>query len=290
MKRYTLVSGLVLVFALLFLSGCGGGGERTFDTNYKIGYAVPFVVVDEQRSPSIFYEGRPFSLILALFNKAGYPLQNVRVTMGSYDQTMLSIDNPEHFFATVEARSAFTEDRGGRVDIPFSGTVSSLHGAEQRKETYRLYVSYDSSFEFAPTICINAARYDLFDAGCQMPTGAVSFAGQGAPVAITSMTEVVVGGESPELELRLKIADKGNGNARTIKLGRTRLGNTPLTCQFRDVLVNDDGSVSFKRDRREGEVLCTAPLVEAPSYQTTLFVEFWYSYEFSEARQITLRK
>src|SRR3989344_4610765 len=116
--------------------------------------------------------------------------------------------------------------------------------------------------EFAPTICVNVARYDVFDAGCEMPKRALSFAGQGAPLAVVSMEEVIVGGDVPELELRLKVADKGNGN---------------------------DKSFSFRSNRRDGEVLCTVTLSEKNSYQTTLFIEFFYSYEFSVAKQLTIK-
>lgn len=281
---------LVLVLLLfVIVSGCGDGNQNTLQKNYKIGYGALTLVLDEQRSPTMVYQNRPFSQVMTLFNKAGYPAQNVRVTMGSYDQTFLSVDNPQQFFPSVEANSAFNDDNGGRADLLFNGNVLSLRGAEERREPYRFYVSYDSRMEFAPTICVNTARYDIFDAGCEMPKRALSFAGQGAPLAVVSMEEVVVGGDAPELELRLKIADKGNGNVKNLRLGQARLGTTPLACQFRDVLENTDKSVSFRNNRRDGEVLCTATLSEKNSYQTTLFIEFFYSYEFSVAKELTIK-
>ncbi|MBI2103044.1 hypothetical protein HYT55_04345 [Candidatus Woesearchaeota archaeon] len=288
MKRKRLIFGLMLLLVLV-ISGCGSGSENTLQRNYKLGYGTPTLVIDEQRSPSLVYQNRPFSQVMTLFNKAGYPLQNVRVTLGSYDQTFLSVNNPQQLFSTVEANSAFNDDNGGRADVLFNGQVLDLHGAEERREPYRLYVAYDSKMEFAPTICVNVARYDVFDAGCEMPKRALSFAGQGAPLAVVSMEEVIVGGDVPELELRLKVADKGNGDVKGVKLGQARLGNTPLVCQFRDMLENVDKSFSFRNNRRDGELLCTATLSEKNSYQTTLFIEFFYSYDFSVAKQLTIK-
>lgn len=281
---------VIILFAVLLIAGCGNESGSNLQKNYKLGYGTPSLVVDEQRSPSILYQNRPFSLSLTLFNKAGYPLQNARVLMGSYDQTFLSVANPQQTFPLVEANSVLNDDNGGMVDMVFSGEARDLQDADERRETYRLYVFYDSKMEFAPTVCVNTARYDVFDAGCQMPKGKVSFAGQGAPLAITSMEEIAVGGDASELELRMRMENKGNGDVKKIKLGQARLGNAPLTCQFRDVLENQDKSISFKKDRRDGEVLCTAALPEGSSYQTTLFIEFFYNYEFSLARQITIKR
>ncbi|MBS3169119.1 hypothetical protein J4210_01420 [Candidatus Woesearchaeota archaeon] len=288
MVRTVLISSVLLM--ALFVIGCGSGDQQTLQKNYKLGYALPALVIDEQRSPTVFYENRPFSLVLTLFNRAGYPLQNVRVTLANYDQTFLSIANPQQFFPQIEENNAYNDDNGGRVDMVFTGDVLDLHGAEERREPYRLYASYDSKMEFAPTICVNAARYDVFDAGCQMPKSKVSFSGQGAPLAVTSLEEIVLSGDVAELELRLRLENKGNGDIKNIRLGQARLGNTPLACQFKDVLENADKSVSFKSNRKDGEILCTATLVEKSSYQTALFIEFFYSYELSVARQMTIKR
>ncbi|MBI4152579.1 hypothetical protein HY495_02610 [Candidatus Woesearchaeota archaeon] len=286
--RTILVSSVLLM--VLFVIGCGGSDQQTLQKNYKQGYALPTLVIDEQRSPSVFYQNRPFSLTLTLFNRAGYPLQNVKVAIANYDQTFLSIANPQQFFPLIEENNAFNDDNGGRVDLVFAGDVRDLRGAEERREPYRLYASYDSKMEFAPTICVNAARYDVFDAGCQMPKSKVSFSGQGAPLAVTSMEEIVLSGDVAELELRLRLENKGNGDLKNIRLGQARLGNTPLACQFKNVLENADKSVSFKSNRKDGEVLCTATLTEKSSYQTALFIEFFYSYELSVARQMTIKR
>ncbi len=288
MKTHIII-GVVLV-VILFVSGCGGETQNTLQKNYKLGYGSLGLVVDEPRSPSVVYQHRPFSLALTLFNRAGYEVKNVQVSMGSFDQTFISIPNPQQQFSSLEARSAFTDDNGGRADLSFNGEILDLHGSEERRETYRLYVSYESKIEFAPTICVNTAAYSVFDAGCQMPTKPVSFSGQGGPLAITSMEEIVVGAENPELELRLHIEDKGQGKIKSMRLGQARLGNVPLVCTFRDMIENDDKSVSFKKDKRAGEVICTATLSEKYSYDTSLFVELFYNYEFSMARQITIKR
>ncbi len=286
----TRIMVVIVLIVILFVSGCGGDTPNTLQKNYKLGYGSLALVVDEQRSPSVVYQHRPFSLALTLYNRAGYEAKNVQVSMGSYDQTFISVPNPQQQFSSLEARSAFTDDNGGRADLSFNGETLDLHGSEERRENYRLYVSYDSKMEFAPTICVNTASYSVFDAGCQMPAKPLSFSGQGAPLAITKMEEIVVGAENPELELRLHVEDKGQGKIKSMRLGQARLGNVPLACSFRDMVVNEDKSFSFKKDKRDGEVICTATLSEKYSYDTSLFVELLYNYEFSVARQVTIKK
>lgn len=280
----------VVLLLVVFISGCGSDTQNTLQKNYKLGYGSLGLVVDEARSSSVVYQHRPFSLGLTLYNRAGYEAKNVRVSLGSYDQTFISVANPQQQFPSIEARSAFTDDNGGRADLSFSGELLDLHGSEERRENYRLYVGYDSKIEFAPTICVNTAPYSVFDSGCSMPAKPVSFSGQGAPLAITSMEEIVVGAENPELELRLHLEDKGQGRIKSMKLGQARLGNAPLACQFRNMIENVDGGVSFKKDQKEGEVICTATLSEKYSYDTSLFIEMFYNYEFSVVRQVTIKK
>ncbi len=287
--KMKLIFGVVLLVVVL-ISGCGGESQNTLQKNYKIGYNGLTLVVDEQRSPSVVYQDRPFSLAMTIYNRAGYEAKNVRVSLGSYDQTFLSVPNSQQQFPLIEARSAFTDDNGGRADLLFNGKILGLHGSEERRENYRLYVSYDSKIEFAPTICVNTAPYSVFDSGCSMPAKPVSFSGQGASLAITSMEEIVVGAENPELELRLHLEDRGQGQIKSMKLGQARLGNVPLACQFRNMINNADSGVSFKKDQREGDVICTATLSEKYSYDTPLFVELSYNYEFSVVRQVTIKK
>ncbi len=284
-------SSVVSLFIFLLIVGCSPSDDNTLQRNFKVGYGELAVVVDEQRSPLTVYQNRPFALFLNLFNRAGYDATAVKISLANYDQTYLQIFTAEQMVPLIEARNAFTDDNGGRADVLFTGDVLSLRDAQEKYSKYRNFFLYQSNMEFASTMCLNPAAYRVFDAGCEMPSRPVSFAGQGAPLAVTQMEEIVVGSlDAPELELRFIVENRGRGDVKKVRLGQSRIGNQPLPCQFKSVIEHTDGSVSFKPGKQEGQLICSKTLSDQWSYQTPLFIEFFYDYEFSEVRPLLIRQ
>ena len=61
--------------------------------------------------------------------------------------------------------------------------------------------------ELSQTVCINSNLYGVTDAGCKVDFKK-SLSGQGSPVAVTHMEEVIHPGTIPQVEFRFKIENR----------------------------------------------------------------------------------
>ena len=283
----------LLVIILLVLTACGGEDLGPIsERNYKTGYAELDIAVDEQMTPDTIHQNtvEGFTLSFNLFNRAGYDAKNVKVRLANYDHTYLDFVVNDQTVNTIDKNSIFNNDNtGGREFLTFTGDVLDLRGAEQKRANYRLYLSYDSKVELSPTICVNPRPYQIHDVGCNVPTGTVSFSGQGAPLAVTQMEQIIPGGDSPKMELRFKVENVGKGIIKKITLGKTALGNDPLTCEFKGAVSKGPQTIAFKRDKKSAELVCTRFLQGHASYETPILVELFYDYEFSQKRSVTIK-
>jgi len=289
MKRKLLV---LLLVVFLFLTACQSDQPSSIDKNYKMGFMELEISIDDQMSPKVIHQNTQngFTLSMNLFNRGGYAAENVNIKIANFDHTFLDIPTYEQFLGTIEANSIFNDDQtGGREFITFSGDALDLRGAEQKDANYRIFVSYNSKVEFSPTICINPSAYRVEDIGCNLPTGQVSFSGQGAPLAITKMEQILTGGDSAKMEIRVVLENIGSGDINQITLGKTLLGNDPLTCEFKGVVKKAENVVAFKKGKKSAELVCTRYLSGFSSYETPIYIELGYDYEFSERGSVKIK-
>ena len=301
MNKVTKIAKIIifLVFFLLLLS-CGTGddfGSKTAD--FKTGVKELSVTAS---FPRTVFQDNNWQGPLILKNNAGYDTDNIQVSLIGLDQRLITLADVTLPVNLLEGRSLYLNE-GGEERIVFEGTVHQLPaGIDQKQQNYLILVSYSSKVEFSPTVCVDSGLY-IVGSGCDFKeinadktsrTKAQPFSGQGAPVVFNSLEVIPYTGTDSKIELRMKIADRGRGRIKSLRLGRAVLGNIPLQCDFRGRQVSrtNPGVAEFteKDQHQEIDLVCSGELESNSAYQTALFIELFYDYEFIIKDSLEIRR
>ena len=186
-KNWLILIGLLIV---AFLSGCSG----VFTTNsginqpdFRTGTQGIEISLLENSLPATMYENTPLTLAFELWNKGSYDFLN-GVYSVSYDPSYMTLDRsagelPELYGKSVE------NPTGEKRIVALLGTTKSLPSQLERI-TLPLVITacYEYSTIASPAVCIDT---DILK---QIPSNkkscavkSLSFSGQGAPIAVTSI-------------------------------------------------------------------------------------------------------
>ncbi len=298
-RRGKLFCVLVLLIVMLFIMGCGSGGGRGAAQNFKQGMGELDLRLLPNAPPEKIYQGSGFKIIVEARNHAAYDLQDVKVSVVGLNEKYFALTNREHVISLMSGKSLLSPS-GDIQFLEFSGSSNMLfENANEYTGNYFLKARYDSTMEFGDTICIQPSLYDVADAGCRVQNQK-SYGGQGAPLAVTSVEEIIYpSGAGGEVEFRVQIANRGSGKVKRAALGKARLGNEELECEFKGKAVDygESGegggvytqkSVVFTEENQEALVICKMFLKDQSSYTTTLGLDFSYEYEWKEQYQLRL--
>lgn len=288
---------VMLVLALL-LNSCNKGDESFSQTNFKQGLSELQLRFLEQAPPERIYPESDFKLLVEASNLAAYDISQGKVWItGTFDKYFLIQPQEQDLLqgtvrGMLEGRSLLNP-AGDTTLLEFSGKSGLLfQNAEQEVSTFFLKAKYHSTFEFSDTICINPNLYAVYDAGCKIEE-VKSYSGQGAPIAVTGLQEIMTPAPGARVEFRLTVANQGIGNLKKLELRQARLGGESLVCVFQGTGA-DLRSLDFTKrqdlGRQAGQqvvVICQHELSDSTSYSTSLFLEFAYDYELKQ--QHTLR-
>ena len=205
------------------------------------------------------------------------------------DPHYFDIDILEQRFEPMLGRSLINP-AGDKQFLEFNARSGLLFAnSEQYVGNYFLVLSYKSTMEFSDTVCINPSLYEVYDSGCEVQD-VKSYSGQGAPLAVTRMEEIVSPGAEAAVEFRLLLRNRGRGKVGQVNFKSARMGNDALQCEFLQAGV-DTKSIKFKDNRQEAMLLCKKEnLRSLDSYTTTLFVDFSYDYELEVPHRLNLAK
>ena len=297
MNSKLILSALILS-SLLFL-GCGTGnqiGPEVDDS--KTG--VKELALSSDTFPQAVFANSQIQGTFTLKNNAGYDAENVQIKLLGLDRNYVELSYETESINILPGRSLFSKE-GGEEIIAFRGTVKNLaKGADQNTQRYLVLVTYSSKVEFSPTVCVDSGLY-LVGSGCNFkeigsggkkrPTPE-TFSGQGAPVAFNNLEIIPYTGTESEIELRMKVADRGRGQIKLLRLGRSALGSIPLQCEFHGKNVERPEGVIFneKASSQEVDIVCSGKLESGVAYKTALFIELFYDYEFTESRTLEIRR
>jgi hypothetical protein len=294
----TKVFGVIFILLMsFFILGCGNSnsGSGNVDYNFEQGVADLKISFLKNSPPDKIYAGSNFKIIAELDNQAAYDLKNIGVKIIGLDSTYFGIYPGEENVNLLLGRS-LTNPAGEKTFLEFEGTAGKpLQNAEKYLGQFSLNVNYDSSIEFADTICINPNLYEVYDSGCKVEDKK-SYSGQGAPLAVTKLEEIISPGSSSEVEFRFILKNKGKGKVGTITLGKRLLGNENLICHFKGEKENrlEEGVelIKIKMDEKQEAILiCQKPLLEnLNSFMTTLNLDFTYDYEIKQKNKLNLLK
>ena len=284
MKRCAI---LVLLVFLVFLVSCGEGDpEAQAQVNFKQGVRELNVKFLENAPPERIYELSNFKMILELDNQAAYDITNGDVQIIGLDDYYFFMDVYNLPFDPLLGRSLMNP-AGEKTFMEFNGRAEELfQNSQNYNGNYFLKVSYDSTMEFADTICLNPDLYEVYDSGCKIEPQK-SYSGQGAPLAVSEVEEILYPGNGAEVEFRLKVQNRGSGKVGAVTLNKATLGGQEIACAFQGDTV-DGKTVRFGEELQERILVCRTFLRDLSSYTTTLAVDFDYSYELLQEKQLKL--
>ncbi len=284
--RMSLIVAVIMILSLLLVACGGSQPTRPGEVNFKKGYGGIRAEFKSQLFPDELYQNSPLSLSMTLHNDAGYDVNDLKVGLSGFDSLYVDVYTGNQEMDSLEGRNPYNPN-GGIIDVGFEGAVKNLlPGMEYNHQDFTVYITYDSKLEFAPSVCINPNLQAVYDAGCKVPEGKITFSGQGAPLAVTEVKQIVRAGFDPEVEFRLKLKNKGEGKVKKVKLGKAKIGNHQLKCEFRR--AESAKEINFDRQNQQAELVCTKKLEDRSSYSTTLFVELSYDYELKLKKRLKI--
>ncbi|MBI2112004.1 hypothetical protein HYT52_00510 [Candidatus Woesearchaeota archaeon] len=284
----------VLLVLTLFLSSCGSSVQPEPIQYFKEGVKDVKLSFFQNTPPKEIYEDSDFKIAVELDNQLGYDIKEVSVAMaGDLDSRYLQLTDeemekrPEGSMGDgyLLGRSP-TNPVGERSILEFSAHSGRLFENSERQELgFFAKASYASEVLFLDTICINPNLYDVYDSGCKVDPQK-SYTGQGAPLAVTKMEQVVSPGSGAEVELRLTVKNKGKGRVKSIYVRSAKLGSSEVYCKFK----GPDSRTWNVNTFDEALLICNTVLDQISSYETTFSVEMDYEYVLSSFKSISLVK
>src|SRR3989344_1048119 len=226
------LANFILLFLVIFIiSGCGSSNEeKQTQYNFKQGLAELKINLLENSPPEKIYPESDFPFIIELDNQAAYDITNGELRIVGLDPAYFDIYPLSKNFNLFG--KSLTNPAGEKEFLEFMGRSGQLfENSEEYSADFILKAVYSSQADFTDTICINTDAYNVFDSGCSAEE-VKSYSGQGAPIAVSSLEQVVSPGNLAEIEFRIKIENKGSGRASRIVIETAQLGGELLTCAF----------------------------------------------------------
>jgi len=289
------IKKIFFLFLVSFLLvACQKTPEKTLQYNFKQGYGNLVISTLENSPPEYIYPNSDFTITVKLENQGAYDLTNGKLKLLGFDEKYIVLDETEKEIYSTEEENLLPgrsplNPSGGLAFIEFKARSKELFpGAETYPAYYFIQADYDYKTELIQTVCLNTKLYDAYDSGCQVEPK-ISLSGQGSPLAVTSLEEIIHPGGRPQVEFRFNLQNKGRGKIKQIRLNSARLAGQPLSCEFQNN-PSSSKTVLDLREKQEAVLVCKKQLEQQLSYSSTLFLDLSFSYTLKEKKKITLKK
>ncbi|HLC90687.1 MAG TPA: hypothetical protein VJI15_02875 [Candidatus Nanoarchaeia archaeon] len=291
-RREIMRTGTILLLLVFFLVSCSSDPQQYQEVeNYKVGTKEVALTFVQDSPPKEVYQKSNFKVAVEVENLAAYQVEDVTLSLvGALDQ-YLQFHDPIQEVEGIEGSGilkgrSLTNPQGEKAVVYFDASAKELFlNADEQSLSFLAKVSYKSTVEFSETVCINPNLYDVYDSGCDVERKN-SYSGQGAPVGVASMEEIIAPGTGGKVEFRLKVKNKGSGRVKSIDLTTAKLGGKEMRCTFPSTGTPHLEAV----DIDEAAVVCEALLDTHSSYATSLFLDFAYDYVASEKHSLKIIK
>lgn len=285
---------IILLAVLLFLIACEGTPEKTLAYNFKQGYGNLVISTIENAPSDIIYPNSDFKIAVKLENQGAYDLTNGKIKILGFDEKYIFLDENEKEIISLEEEYLLQgknslNPSGDFTFIEFGAKAKDLFpGAESYTAHYFIKIDYDYRTELIQTVCLNPKIYEAYDSGCKVEPK-ISPGGQGSPLAITELEEIIYPGSVPQVEFRFALKNKGEGRIKQVRLDQAKLADKPLDCEFKNNPGQNRRVFDFK-EKQEVTLICKKTLEEQKSYSTSLFLNLPFTYSLKEKKEITLQK
>ena len=288
---------VVFVLSMLLLVGCTGGSSGSGDgTNWKSGTQGVTVDFIQNSPPDTIYAGEVYSLALEVRNRGAHPLDrddlNVSLFFSGFDDTLLTGVND--ITANVLDKKTVTNPEGGFEIVDLDFGVQIYDDTDSLPQDIRVTACYEYETVAGLDICVDPDPTKDDDDSCR-PSGASGAGGQGAPVAITSVTQEALKGKT---RFTMRLQNVGTGDvfrgSDCLNIDRREkdivafqgasIGNIPLTCSA-------DSTGEIRLVNGVGTLTCTGDVdVNNPAYLTSLGIRVTYNYKDSVSKRITIKR
>ena len=288
--RFLLLQVTLLLLAALLLFGCGAKeDEKMASYNFKQGISELNLNFLSNAPPDKIYQNSEFKIVVELANEAAYDIEDGSIRLVNIDPNYFLIEPIRQEFEPLMGRS-LVNPAGDKQFIEFLGTAKMLfENAQQYVGNYLVKVKYHSTMEFTDSLCINPNLYEVYDSGCVVEERK-TYSGQGAPLAVTEVEEVISPGMDPKVEFRVRLRNQGKGKVLVVELGKARLGNLELNCHFPRSGVGEK-KIELKENIQEAILICDKGMMQDfRSYMTTLYLDFSYDYELEVPHRLNLMR
>lgn len=275
----------------LFLGGCnsmnfGGGSSQSVpqSIDFREGYGGLVIEALEGLPPKEIYEGSNFKIGLRLKNTGAYDIKRGAIGIVGFDEKYVVLSEWKKELNPIEGESV-TNSEGGFYIEEFDGNIlKSLDKAKEYSANYFVSASYDYRSEISSEVCINTNLYGdlrLTEESCK-PQPSVNLNGQGAPVAITKIEEVIIPeGQGAKIIFKLHVKNKGKGTlGSVVYLDEVKLANRRLSCEQRFLDLKKEGDHVF---------VCTAYESSSAAYTTPFYAAIYYTYQIKAEKSFKIK-
>ena len=284
---------LVIVVCTLLLIGCTSrsGIDQPFAYDFKKGYNGVEATQLPQYPPERIIEGGSFTIGLEIANRGAYDAGRGEISIVGLNPVFNPLEQDIETLRSLKGKGITSPDGEFYVQEFHGRNVFVPLGAEEYLAKFLVLAEYDYQTVLNTDVCINPAilRLDAQKDNCQVQEK-MSFSGQGAPIAITSVEEIVSTRDRGIYgQFTFIIEDKGNGEVVSpVRVDEVKVGNKRLQCTTGN--PSRDEIPAEVLQEKGGLVVCTLsePLREA--YTTTLSAVLTYTYRTIETGEFTIRR
>ncbi len=288
---------VIFILSMLLLVGCTGGSSSGDVTNWKTGTQGITLDFVQNSPPSTIYAGEVYTLALEVRNRGAHPIDDdtvdVSLFFSGFDQTLLSgIDDDS---ISVFDKKSVTNPEGGFEIYDTDFDVQIYEDTDSLPQDIRVTACYDYETVAGLEVCVDPDPTKDDDDSC-IATGASGAGGQGAPIAITSVTQEPLKGK---VRFTMRIQNVGQGD-----LIRQGTGCLSVDRRDKDIVVFEgasignvelecsaDASGEIRLVNGVGTLTCTGEVNELePAYLTSLGVKLVYGYKDSVSKRVTIKR
>jgi len=279
---------ICLCFILLFITACSQTEENSLETNYRQGYQG--VDINLLAPHDSVYENTEPLLELEISNLGAYDIEQGEFSVTGFNSKYLELLEDETISLIPKNENMFL----GKNVLNPSGSTHPFYfrlktklipfGKDLHQENFFLLANYNYKTELITNICLNTNQYNLAGANCEVPREPIRLNGQGSPLAITQIQEIITPGSNPKVDFIFTLENKGQGKISQAVLEQAKLGHLPLNCERREIKFDEN-----EYQIQEHILICSQEIKEFPSYETTLNLEFSFNYQLEQHHQLNIK-
>lgn len=250
--------------------------------DFKTGTDGLVLELVEGLPPDEVYEANSFRIGLKIQNRGAYDISRGEIKIAGFNEEFTNLERWQSTMKSLQGRSV-TAPEGDFYIEEFQGMNEGIpEGASEFIEKFYVYSEYDYETVANRDICINPNFYDVKSSldSCE-PTDSISLSGQGAPVAVSRIEQVI----SPESENRVKlqfkltIENKGDGEVVSpVRIEEVKIGNRRLQCEPRTLDLE-----------KSKTVICTGTEFVRGAYTTPFSAQLSYRYQTKLTGKLTIK-